>query len=117
MTVYDWRLEFAQALRNRLFDLPGNVLDQLAERVFELGWVPRVDVGDVRGRRLTDTVACRRTVHGRCVSPLCRREIHNGYEYVPVQGWLPATQAQRERRAYLDMDKAIERSYDDVGDV
>jgi len=55
--------------------------------------------------------------HLGCPSPSCYCGCHGGKEYVPVQGWLPAAQAQQERGAYLDMDAAIERAYEHEGDV
>jgi hypothetical protein len=67
----------------------------------------------LRGRAAgTLSVECGRERHHDCRSPVCRC-CHGGEEYVPVQGWLPAAQAREERRAYLDMDAAIERSYGD----
>lgn len=45
-----------------------------------------------------------------CRDAHCTR--HEGMTYVPIQGWLEAAEAQREHRAYLDMDAAIDRAYD-----
>lgn len=121
-TVYDMQLDSVQAMRGRLFDLPGYVLDRLAERVIDKGWVPRVDSDPRCGRRLVaDRVRvspdCRRDGHGSCLWADCRCGCHGGQEYVPVRGWLPAAQAQADRRAYLDEDAAIERAYERQGDV
>lgn len=59
---------------------------------------------------------CGRDRHGRCPTSACRCGCHDGQEYVPLRGWLPAAQAREDRRAYLDEDAAIERFHGNEGD-
>lgn len=121
MPVRDTALDYAQALRNRLFDLPGYMLDDLACRALESGWHPRDDLGDNKSsRRIQACLSqpwcdCRFNGATTCARADCRCGCHDDEEYVPIQGWLSRAQAAWERRAYLDMDKAIDRAYDDAG--
>lgn len=109
------RLEDAQGMRGHLFDLPPHMLDDLAVEALACGWRPWVRWPTRYVLWTDDLPRCR---PGGCATPhcgpRCRCDCHDGHHYAPGEGWLSVAEARSERGGYLDMDAAIERSYDDL---
>lgn len=108
-------LEDAQGMCGHLFDMPGHVLDRLAEEAIACGWRPWVNWPTSYELWRDDLPRCR---PGGCATPhcgpLCRHDCHAGQIYVPSEGWQDATVAAAELDAYLKVDAAIDRAYDDL---